>query len=516
MSQKFTSTIAGASIFISLLGFLSRGFGFLREMLFASYFGLGTDFDIYLVSAVLPITINTVLLYIGQNFFVPALQKVNPTELQKYYNQAFGIFILAGIILAMTLFSFSNSIINLYIPSDSIEIRENALLIFKLFLLTIPFAAGISMLSALLQTVFEFKYPSISILFLNVSIIILILLFTNRIGIYVIPAGYILGTIIQFIYLLYKSNKYFQLRFKFITSFRKYNFFNSLVGRSILIIIMIELIGQFYSIFDRYFYIDIMQGGIASLNYAYIIYVLPITIFSIALSTVIFPKMTKAVNEFSGDETEKIYNDSISINVFLFMPVTFVFFYFGDSLIKLAFERGKFLAESTTITFNVLKCYSVSLVFYSVYSVLNKLFYSLNISKILLVITIIGMLIKLVLNFLLVSNYQQYGLALATSFSYIFFFTFSFFIISRKLKIKDKFLFVNEFSIYFINSSISLIVVFLFKQISQFDSLLSDIISIAIFFLVYLMNLYIIEHKSVLMIRKVFLRLNLSGLTRNE
>ncbi len=76
MKQKFTSTIAGASIFISVIGLLSRGLGFIREMIFANNFGLETEFDLYLVGAVLPITINTIILYIGQNYFIPEFQKI--------------------------------------------------------------------------------------------------------------------------------------------------------------------------------------------------------------------------------------------------------------------------------------------------------------------------------------------------------------------------------------------------------------------------------------------------------
>jgi putative peptidoglycan lipid II flippase len=511
MNQKFTSTIAGASIFISLVGLISRGFGFLREMLFASYFGLGTDFDIYLVSAVLPITLNTVLLYISQNFFVPALQKINPEQSQKYYNQAFGIFILAGFFLTLILFSFSDIIINLYIPSESIEIRESALLIFRLFLVTIPFSAGISMLSALLQTVFEFKYPSISILFLNVSIIILILLFTSRIGIYVIPAGYIIGTIIQFFYLLYKSNNYFQLRIKLITSFHQYNFFNSLVGRSILIIIMIELIGQFYSIFDRYFYSDIMQGGIASLNYAYIIYVLPITIFSVSLATAIFPKITKAIVNSSKNDLERFYSESISINILIFMPITFLLFYFGETIIKVAFQRGKFLGESTTITYNALKCYSVSLIFYSIYSVLNKMFYSMNLSKLLLIVTIIGILLKLIFNFLLVEQYQQYGLALSTSISFIFFFVVSYLVINTKLKITDKTIFIKEFCFYFINCCICFMVIYIPMSLLSVKTIYTEFGMIGIFIAVYLMNLVLLKHKYILLLKQVIQRIKNGG-----
>ena len=54
--MKFTSTVAGASILLTSMGLLSRGLGMIREMVFASSFGLGEEFDIYLVGAVLPLT----------------------------------------------------------------------------------------------------------------------------------------------------------------------------------------------------------------------------------------------------------------------------------------------------------------------------------------------------------------------------------------------------------------------------------------------------------------------------
>ncbi|MGB5530015.1 MAG: hypothetical protein WBQ32_08595, partial [Ignavibacteriaceae bacterium] len=142
MNQKFTSTIAGASIVISLLGLFSRGLGFIREMIFASNFGLETEFDLYLVGAVLPVTINTVILYIGQNYFVPGFQKINSSknaDSQKYYNQAFILFLSAGIILALILFLFSDLIINFYMRAATPESTNTATKIFRIFLLTIPF-----------------------------------------------------------------------------------------------------------------------------------------------------------------------------------------------------------------------------------------------------------------------------------------------------------------------------------------------------------------------------------------
>ncbi len=70
MVDRFTSTASGAFILIMVINVLSRGLGFLREVLFANFFGLGIDFDIYLVGAVFPIMLNSVILYLGLNYFI--------------------------------------------------------------------------------------------------------------------------------------------------------------------------------------------------------------------------------------------------------------------------------------------------------------------------------------------------------------------------------------------------------------------------------------------------------------
>ena len=514
MSQKFTSTIAGASIFISILGLLSRGLGFIREMIFANNFGLETEFDLYLVGAVLPITINTVLLYIGQNFFIPEFQKINSSDTeaaQKYFKQSFITFVAAGAFISILLFFTGDFIINIYMHSASPARREIATQVFNIFLLTIPFSAAVSILSALLQTVYEFKYPAVSLLFLNISIIVLLLFFSDRFGVYIIPAGYTLGTLLQFGYLLLKSKKFVKLNLLNRTG--GYSLSKSILSSSIVIIILIESISQLYSIFDRYFYGEISSGGIASLNYAMIIWFLPVSIFSISLATVVFPTITKAIIESSIDEIEKIYNESISMNTFIFIPMAFIMFFYGDTLIRIFFERGKFVEESTAITYGVLRFYALSLAFYSVYAVFNKIFYSIGKAKVLLVITITGLLLKLFLNFLLV-DLQQDGLALSTSISFIFFFFASYIVLNAKLKIKDRSLFIKDFIIHLINCVICLISIKIVSDICRVNSLFEEVFTIGFFILLYLFNLILIKHNALVISNRVIKRFNLNKLFR--
>jgi len=390
-------------------------------------------------------------------------------------------------------------------PSDS---KGTAIIIFRFFLLTIPFSAAISVFSALLQAVYEFKYPAISILFLNISIIILLVLFSEQFGIYIIPIGYIVGTIIQFFYLLVKSQKIIKLNL--FANKSELVLSKSIISSSLIIIILIESLSQLYSLFDRYFYADISSGGIAALNYALIVWVLPVSIFSLSLATAVFPIISKAITDFSQEQVEKIYNENISVNTFIFIPFAFILFFYGDFLIRILFERGKFVEESTAMTFGVLKFYAISLVFYSVYAVFNKIFYSINKIKILLWITVTGLLIKLVLNFLFI-ELEQNGLALSTSISYMFFFFATYFILNIKLKINNRSLFVKDLLMHLTNCLICLLTITFISSIFTITNVVIETATILFFVCVYIVNSLLLKHQAVIIFERVIKNLSFNN-----
>ncbi len=204
---------------------------------------------------------------------------------------------------------------------------------------------------------------------------------------------------------------------------------------------------------------------------------------------------------------EKIYNENISVNTFIFIPFAFILFFYGDTIIRILFERGKFVEESTAITFSVLKFYSISLVFYSVYAVFNKIFYSLNKINLLLWITLAGLLIKLVLNFLFI-DLEQNGLALGTSISYISFFFATYFILNVKLKIKNRSLFVKDFVINLTNCIICFLTVKFISSIFGINNIVIKSILILFFVCIYFVNSLLLKHQAMIIFARVIKNLD--------
>ncbi len=494
MSRKFTSTIAGASLLLTGFGLLSRGFGFVREVLFANYFGMTSQFDVYLVGAVIPLTLNTIILYLAQNYFIPAYNNVRQKDknlIEKFVQINFLLFVIGGIILSGILYLFSKDIIGIYLQDTQKELLLTTQLIFKIFLLSIPFNAITAFLIANLQLKFEFRSPAYSQLILNISFLALLLIFKNSFGIYIIPIGYVLGSLIQMIFLLKRS----KFRVNFLYSFSFIRDFYKFIPRTLLTIILIESVGQLYIIADRYFFYAVPVGGIAALNYAQTVFLLPISILSVALSTALLPKFShfKSMNLIA--KLENSFNESIMVIVAIFVPITIIFIFYGDIILKILYERGKFTGANTNTTYQALVFYSISLLFYAVYSIINKMLYSYGLVKKLLYVTLAGIILKISLNFLFVGKLGQNGLALSSSISYIFFSITSMLLMYNAVVFKNKKIFVHETIFHFINGAIALLIAKgILMSIPNFGY--NIFFEISIFFIVYIVNIFIVHHPS--------------------
>jgi putative peptidoglycan lipid II flippase len=502
MSKKFTSTVAGATVFLIIFNVLAKGFGFLREAIFAFYFGLSKNYEVYLIGAVVPITINTILNYLSFNFFIPNYKKIKAedptnTRANKFLMSTFIIFVSGGIFAALLLFFASNFLVGLYITSSTeAALAKNVLLI---YLFTIPLNAGSSIISAYFNSEGEFRIPAYSQLILNIIVIAAVFIFAGNIDVYIIPLGFLAGVMVQIIYLLFKT-KYISFKISYLKEIKQYYVFTS----TLIIIVLTEIIGQLYVIIDRLFYGQIETGGIAALYYSSAIFILPITIFSFAFSTVLFPKFS---DDFYNktEETANNFTKSLKVNFLIFLPIVFVLFFYSEIIIKILFERGQFGAADTKIAGNVLQIFSISLIFYSSYALVNKLLYGMRAIKMILFVAVFSIVIKIILSLLLVEKYFQNGLALSSSISYIVMMTSATIIASHKLKKFKISIIVKELLILLSIATISyMVTIFIFPSEG---SLSMKIVELFFFTSIYCFLAYILKVTSISILKNSVLQI---------
>lgn len=486
-----TSSIGSAAITLTIFGLIGKATGFFREVLFANYFGISREYEFYLVASVFPITLNSIALYIYQNYFIPAYSKRENfgTEYAVIFSRkTFLNSVFVAIVSCLLLILLRNPILKVYLGDELISYKTE--LLFIVFSCTVPLSIISGFLIAYLQTQFKFKSPAMAALSLNIFTIVFLIIFKETNIIY-IALSYLLGTIVQMIILLRVSHILSLFRIKY--SIDQVN--NKIFHSSILWIVLIEVVGQFYILSDRYFLSIVDEGGIAAINYASTIFLLPISIITLSFSTAILPKFSQLAAEHSYLELkEKLCTAMINVSL-MFIPVSLIFIFWGREIVMIFFERGNFSASSTELTYEVLFYLSISLLFYSLYSILNKLFYVFDIVRTLFIITLIGIAVKVSLNFILVEPFKQNGLAIATTVSYFVFFILSIIIIQFQNKVIQLDKISKKLIIYLINGLTSYLMVSAFFTAISSGSFFFDIIKIILFFLIYFINNQLLNDK---------------------
>jgi putative peptidoglycan lipid II flippase len=485
ISKNFFSTIAGASVIITLVTLISRLFGFVREVLFANYYGLSDAFELYLIGAVIPISINSALVYIAQNYFIPEYHKERKKGSEiLFFNKVLFSFFIGGFLISIFLYLFSDLLMGMFIDKAQLEKFTIVKNIFHIFLITIPLNSAVYILIGYLNVKYDFINPSVSFLLLNIFFLIVLYFLQSNTGIYTIPLAFVIGTLIQLLFLIKKIFHLIDVK-----AIKKISIKNNFINKHILTLIAIEIVGQLFIFMDRIFYKSVEPGGIAALNYAMTLYVMPISIISFSLLSVVFPKIADLYSENSIEDLISKIKQVIGVNILFYIPITAIFLFYGDTIIKLLYERGAFTELDTSRTYSVLFLFTISLTFYATYSIINKYFYSKGSFLQVLKIISISLCIKIILNLILVDKFQSQGLALSTTISFIVLFLLSIFLFNKAIKHSYSDYLLRYGTINILNALFSLVLVYLFSSYSNVGA----VYQIALFTIIYFSNSYFIN-----------------------
>ena len=174
---------------------------------------------------------------------------------------------------------------------------------------------------------------------------------------------------------------------------------------------------QINTIVDQFFASFLMAGSITALENASRVYLLPVGVFGVTISNVLFPSISKAAANGDKEDTNRRLVSAINFLNFLTIPSLFVLTFFSKDVIRLIFSYGKFNEEAVKITSECLLYYSLGLIFYVGVQLVSKGYYAMGDNKRPAKFSIIAIIMNIILNYLFIKDFQHKGLALATSIS---------------------------------------------------------------------------------------------------
>ncbi|WP_176838576.1 murein biosynthesis integral membrane protein MurJ [uncultured Fusobacterium sp.] len=404
-------------ISVGVITFVSRITGFFRAFLIAYYFGSSGTTDAYFSAFKIS---NFFRQLLGEgalgNSFIPLYNKIEETEGEsrgkEFIFSVLNLLFIFSSVVTILMIIFSDQIINLIVsgfPEDTKELASHLLKIMSFYFVFISLSG---MIGAMLNNFRHFLVPAATSIFFNLAIIASAILCGQKYGIDALAWGVVVGGVLQFLVVLptfFKIVKTYSL---------KINWKDPYIKK--LILMTLPMLGgimarQLNTVVDQWFASNLETGAVTALENATRLYLLPVGVFGVSLSTVIYPSLAQAVAKHKNDIAEKYIVKGLNILLFLVIPSILVLTIYSEDVVRLTLSYGKFGEEAVKVTANALLYYSIGLYFYTGIFLMTRAFYSMQNSAYPVVASIVSIIINIVLNFVFIKPFGYKGLALSTS-----------------------------------------------------------------------------------------------------
>ena len=399
--------------------FISRILGYLRDATIAYFFGANPLTDAFFIAWKLP---NTFRQLLGEGSFNAAFipiytdeKKKNPQSVYQFVSSVFTYYTLTLIVLTLLAIVFAEGLITILAPGflKNKEVFNEAVKLVRIVFPYLILAGWVSFFMALLNTKNRFFLPAFTPALLNLSFITSAFLMADKLGIYSLAIGALIGGLIQVLVLVpYIKKENFKIGITFKIHPRLKEFLKKMVPAFISF-----GVSQFSFIVDTVIASFLLGGAISYLYYANRIFQLPMGVFAIGLGNALLVSLSKHYTEKNINEFNKDFNRGIVFSLLIATPATVGMIVLGKEIIELLLVRGQFTPEDAVMTNYALIGYSLGLVGYALSRPFKSAIFSIGDTKTPLYATIFGVIIGIIsaIIFGFVFKWGVFGLAFASS-----------------------------------------------------------------------------------------------------
>ena len=158
------------------------------------------------------------------------------------------------------------------------------------------------------------------------------------------------------------------------------------------------------------------EGGLASLGYAQLVQQLPISLFGVAVTAVSLPELSRdAVGETPHAQLRARIAVAFRRIAFFVIPAAFAFTALGPQIIGALFQTGRFDADDTILVGGVLAAYGIGLLGTSTVRLFASGFYAMRDTRTPVKIAITSLVISALLSWYFMRRFGPAGIALGSS-----------------------------------------------------------------------------------------------------
>ncbi len=165
--------------------------------------------------------------------------------------------------------------------------------------------------------------------------------------------------------------------------------------------------------------LSLNDSAVAVLTLATRLMELPIGVFTIAISTVIFPLISKYAAAGDWDNLALSYRKGMRLILVVNVPAAVGLVVLATPIIRMLFQRGAFIASDTELMQPVLVVFALGLPFFSFVNIVLRAFYAQKDTKTPVHAALLSFVVNLALSIVLMKPLGTVGLALASNIAIV-------------------------------------------------------------------------------------------------
>ena len=413
MSKKTKTT----ALVLMLIILTSKITGFFRDIVLAQTFGAGEITDAYLTALNIPVVLFDGISAALGTTFIPIYFKIKSSkgqeEVNKFTSNILNIVILVSLVFVLLGVIFAPYIVKIFAVGFKGDVFDLTVNYSKILIFSMVFIAINGLVSSYLVASGNVYISGAITIPFNIFVIIAII-FASVTESYVMVYGTLIAYIAQLLFqlplLIKKGYKH-----RLTVNLRDENI------RQILFLVIPVFIGsyinQINAVVNRTLASTLDSGSITALNYANKLNMFAVGVIAVAISTIMYPILSKLASEGNKKLFKINISKSINMIVIIMLPIMVVMTTFSKEIVKVLFEEGSFNSHDTYLTSTALFFYSIGILSYGLKELLAKSFYSLQDTKTPVRNATISVVINIVFSIILVNIMGIGGLALASSIS---------------------------------------------------------------------------------------------------
>ena len=439
VAPKGRRSIKGSTAIFALWTAVSRVIGLVREVVAAAIFGTSGAINAFVVAFQVPNLLRSLVADSALSAaFVPAFTELEErgehAAARRLAGSLAGIITLGLGLLTLVAVIAAPWVMPIFAPGLPPQF-ENELVTLSQIIFPIVILLGLTgLVTAILQAAGEFASSAFVPVLWNLVIIAALAVMTPQLDsesrIYAYGVGVLVGTLAQLLYLLpdLRGKGPFPRSFDFANRHMR-RVLTMMVPVTIALgLININLVVDtgFASLIDG-------DESIRAIDAAFRLYILPQGIFSVAISTVLFPAISRLAANGDVRGLRKTVARGMRQIFFMLLPASAFLMVLAEPVVRLVFQRGEFDAQSTALTGSALFAFTLGLVFNGASLLVIRAFFAIQKPWLPTKVALGGVILNAVLDAILYRPLGTKGIPLATSITSLVTFLALAYLLSREL-----------------------------------------------------------------------------------